>query len=116
MADIGRPLDGKAIDLEQIAGELAAAGIPVPLGVGVTADRLHTYDAEGELADLPPAADAVIAAHQKPPAPPSRDERLLAAVASATSAVAAGGFTAQQTQVLQAVFNGLGDAIRGETP
>lgn len=55
-------LNRKRVDLPQLQAELIAAGVNVP-ALGTAGDDLHTYDAAGDSADLPPAAAAVIAAH-----------------------------------------------------
>lgn len=62
----------KAFAAAQLDAELTAAGVQHrKLGwavLGATSFDLHTYDAQGLVAELPPAAAAVIAAHV--PAPP----------------------------------------------
>ncbi len=76
------------VDLIQLKAELAAAGVPVN-ALGTDGDTIHTYDETGAIVDLPPAAAAVIAAHQ-PPAPPdspdfggdAQNEREFATVAA----------------------------------
>lgn len=52
------------VDLVVLARELAAAGIPVPRGLGLNGSLLFTYDEQGEPADLPAAAAAVVQAHR----------------------------------------------------
>lgn len=78
-------LNGTTVHLPQLTAELAAAGIVVrALGTTGTllddpgGNRVITYDDQGEIIDLPPAAAAVIAAHQPqlPPDPPSVEQRL----------------------------------------
>lgn len=65
----------RRVDLRRLQAELAAAGITVP-ALGTNGDDLHTYDADGALLDLPPAAQAVLNAHVPPPAfvPPDYDD------------------------------------------
>lgn len=53
----------KPLDLVLLAQQLGAAGIPVALGLGHSGTRVHTYDAAGQLLDLPPAAQPVVDAH-----------------------------------------------------
>jgi hypothetical protein len=59
----------KALDLVALAGELAAAGVAVPRGLGTSgydADGktdVFTYAADGTRVDLPAKAAAVLAAH-----------------------------------------------------
>jgi predicted nucleotidyltransferase len=75
----------KTVDLTQLADELRAAGVNVPaLGTVAGEDGgvdLHTYSAEGEIADLPEGAATIVAAHVpvERPAPPTIEERLAAA-------------------------------------
>jgi hypothetical protein len=63
----GQLVGGKAINLVQLKTELAAAGVAVEPGLGITADYVHAYDSEGVPADFPeasrPTVDQVIAAH-----------------------------------------------------
>lgn len=68
----------RALDLNLLQDELAAAGCPVP-ALGVTGGMLHTYRG-AEPAPLPPEAEAVVAAHL-PPADP-REAALAALRAS----------------------------------
>jgi hypothetical protein len=59
-----------AVNLSQLQAELTAANVPVPYGLGTTANTLetvHTYTATGEPAPLPPDADPILAAHVAPP-------------------------------------------------
>jgi hypothetical protein len=65
-------LNGKRVDLSQLAAEMTAAGVN-HRGLGVTGDDLHTYAANGAFADLPAAAAAVLAAHTPPPIPAAPD-------------------------------------------
>ena len=55
-------LNGKAVRLDQLAAELAGAGMFVP-ALGQSGDELHTYNPAGEPVDLPPEAQAVVNAH-----------------------------------------------------
>jgi hypothetical protein len=107
-------LNGKRVDLVQLAAELTAAGVQ-NRALGQDGDDVHSYDASGAYEDLPAGAAAVIAAHVPTAAPPTRDERLLAAVDAAKAAVGAGAFTPTQAATLQAVFDGLGAAITEST-
>lgn len=61
-------LDGKAVNLPQLAAELAAAGIAVP-ALGTAGDDLHAYDEDGVAIDLPTEAAAMVAAHVPEPPP-----------------------------------------------
>lgn len=58
-------LNGKVVDIAALATELEAAGIPI-LELGTADDEVFTYDEDGTILDLPPAAAAVIAAHVLP--------------------------------------------------
>lgn len=58
-------LNGKRVYLPQLEQELAAAGVTVR-GLGIDADDLHTYTAQGAVADVPAAAAAVVTAHVPP--------------------------------------------------
>jgi hypothetical protein len=64
---VGTSTGGKPINLSQLQGELVAAGVNVGNGLGVTAERVHAYDALGQAADLPAEQQAmvhrVVAAH-----------------------------------------------------
>lgn len=60
-----------AVDLQLLSKELTTAGVPHPFGLGAansTLETVHTWDATGTRAPLPPAADPVLAAHVAPPA------------------------------------------------
>lgn len=65
----------KPLDLALLEQELAAASVPAN-GLGVSGrpplepgdKQLYTYDAAGEIADLPPSAVPVVDAHTAPPA------------------------------------------------
>jgi hypothetical protein len=64
------PLHGKRVDLALLDAELTAAGVPHhALGTQGTGDDvlLHTYDAGGLVAGLPPEAQPVVDAHMAPP-------------------------------------------------
>jgi hypothetical protein len=65
----------KRIDLGLLKEELAAAGVAVG-ALGRAGDDLFTYDAAGARAELPQAAEAVVAAHTAPPREPDRLRRL----------------------------------------
>src|SRR5262245_13776379 len=55
-----------AVNLPQLQRELDAAGVPVPNGLVTlenTLETVKTPDGTGGVADLPPAADPVLAAH-----------------------------------------------------
>jgi hypothetical protein len=61
---------GKPINLEQLQGELATAGVSVPNGLGLSgpaADSptvsLLTFDVNGTYQDVPPEAAPVVQAH-----------------------------------------------------
>jgi hypothetical protein len=59
-----------AVDLQLLAQELSAGGVPVPMGLGTldgTKEAVHTWTATGEYATLPPEADPIVAAHVAPP-------------------------------------------------
>lgn len=58
------------VDLEQLEGEIEAAGMPLPYGLTRGGDELMTCDASGAYVDLPPGAAAVVAAHVPSTAPP----------------------------------------------
>lgn len=77
-------LGGKTVHLPLLQEQLAAAGVPVP-ALGTDGDDLHTYTAGGEIADLPAAAAAVVAAHESPPHP--REAALAALRASEDPAI-----------------------------
>ena len=59
----------KAMDLTALATELAAAGVAVPRGLGLSgyapdgSAAVYTYDADGAPVELPAAAAPVVAAH-----------------------------------------------------
>ena len=55
-------LNGKVIDPLQLAVELQAAGLTVP-ALTQQGDDLMTYTLQGQIVDLPPAAQPVIDAH-----------------------------------------------------
>jgi hypothetical protein len=65
-------LNGKQVSLRQLEAELAAAGVTVR-GLGIVDGALHTYDEDGAVIDVPPAAAAIIAAHVPPPEPQRPD-------------------------------------------
>lgn len=56
-------LRGRLINLAQLQGELAAAGVVVPKGLTQDGDLVHTYDADDQPIDLPAQAQAVVDAH-----------------------------------------------------
>lgn len=72
----------KEIALAQLRDELAAADVDVDYGLGSTGaletDDLDvfTYDESGAPVDLPPEAEAVIAAHVPEPPPPTKEQIL----------------------------------------
>jgi|SRR5262245_35766417 len=79
-----------AFDLGLLGQELTAAGISVPFGLTAYQPQndgpieiSQVVDAQGGLADLPPGAAPVLAAHH-PPAPQTRAS-LVAAVKSAST-------------------------------
>jgi len=55
------------VQLGQLEGELAAAGIDVTTGIGSNetggSTTIHTYDSDGHIVDLPNAAQTVVDAH-----------------------------------------------------
>jgi hypothetical protein len=55
------------VQLGQLEGELAAAGIDVATGIGTHetggSTAIHTYDGDGHIVDLPNAAQTVVDAH-----------------------------------------------------
>lgn len=53
----------KAINLELLQEQLDAAGNLTPRKLGLSGSNLHTYDADGHFADLPPAAIPIVNAH-----------------------------------------------------
>ena len=59
------------IQLNQLEGELSAAGIDVSRGIGSFVDgdgtTIHTYNAEGKLINLPEEAQSVVDAHDAVP-------------------------------------------------
>lgn len=58
----GIALNGKVVDLGQLQGELVAAGVDIT-GLGISGGDLITYNDEGQPADLPEGAAAVVVAH-----------------------------------------------------
>lgn len=62
------PLNGKVVDLRRLKQEAGAAGVTVR-DLGIVGDYLHTYDAQGNIIDVPPGMAAVLAAHVSPVAP-----------------------------------------------
>lgn len=64
---LGQSTGGKLINLSQLQGELATAGVDTGTGLGATEDYVFTYDAEGAAADFPSekmgTVDSTIAAH-----------------------------------------------------
>jgi len=52
----------KPVSLHQLEGELNAAGVTVT-ALGMLQDTIFSYDAQGEVVDLPAAAQAVVDAH-----------------------------------------------------
>jgi hypothetical protein len=61
---------GHQLNLKQLRDELAAAGLTVPaLGTSQQGNKeeLYTYDANGAMIDLPPAAAAIVQAHVAQP-------------------------------------------------
>jgi hypothetical protein len=66
-------LSGKAVNLQQLSGELTAAGVPHRgLGADGGGDgqgRVYTYTSDGGIADLPPEAAPVVQAHVAIPDP-----------------------------------------------
>ena len=77
-------LDGRTVNLPALQAELRAAGVAVP-ALGTNGDELHTYSPAGEIIDLPPEAEAVVAAHL--PAPSPREAALAALRASDDPAI-----------------------------
>ena len=61
----GLPLNGKTVDLVQLAAELTTAGVLVPNGLGADSLTVYTYDGNGEPANFANMALAatVLAAH-----------------------------------------------------
>lgn len=59
---IGLPLNGKVVDLAQLQTEMVAAQVAIR-GLGSDGTILFTYDENGQLADLPQGAAAVLTAH-----------------------------------------------------
>jgi hypothetical protein len=55
------------VQLGQLEGELAAAGIDVATGIGTHetggSTEIYTYDSDGHIVDLPNAAQTVVDAH-----------------------------------------------------
>lgn len=76
--------------LQTLAAELAAAGVPVPNGLGCyglpdgNGVNVHTYGVGGIIADLPVAARAVLNAHVPPEPETPPTEILLALLADVT--------------------------------
>jgi len=69
-------LNGKTVNMVQLADELRTAGIDVP-SLGAAGDDIHTYDAGGVIVDLPPESAAVIAVHEPAHPVPTRNAILL---------------------------------------
>lgn len=59
-------LHGKRVDLPLLTAEMNAAAIPVT-ALGIFADDLFTYEADGSQVDLPSEAQPVVDAHVPPP-------------------------------------------------
>lgn len=81
-AILRRPATG--YDLLKLAQEIRTAGITCP-AIGSTGTRLHTYDGQGTVLDLPDAAQAVVDAHAAPVEPPEPQAELIAAINNATT-------------------------------
>jgi hypothetical protein len=66
-APVGTSTGGKPINLSQLQSELAAAGVAVGNGLGLTNDQVYPYDGQGQATDFPaaeePTVEQVIAAH-----------------------------------------------------
>lgn len=64
---VGRPTDGKPINLGQLQAELVAANVIVGAGLGMQDDYVYVYTPTGEVVDFRPGqqatADQCIAAH-----------------------------------------------------
>lgn len=95
--------NGRALNLVQLAAELATAGVVVP-ALGQDGDTLHTYNAQGEPVDLPAKAQAVVAAHvpTSPPAEPDVLADLAAAIAAVPDTGTAADLKRAMLPVLQA--------------
>lgn len=65
-------LNGKRVDLGQLAAELTAAGV-AHRGLGQAGDDLHTYTAVGAVTDLPAQAATVVSNHTPPALPVAPD-------------------------------------------
>jgi hypothetical protein len=101
-------LQGKDVELPQLQAELVAAGIEVP-ALGTHGDRLHTYDEDGAIVDLPPGAAAVVAAHEPvPPEPvPTPAERFDAVIDAARETLAGANTVNQVKAAVSDVLGGL---------
>jgi hypothetical protein len=64
-------LPSRLIDLDQLQQELQAADVPLMLGLTIFRGQLYIVGSGGRLDDLPPNAQAVLAAHV--PGNPARD-------------------------------------------
>lgn len=89
-------MPARSPNLPQLQAELAAAGVATP-ALGLDADGVHTYDTDGQRADLPPAAAPIVAAHV-PVAPADPDADALSGLA----ALKAQGATASTVAALKA--------------
>lgn len=70
-------LNGRPVKLRQLLAELRAAGIDLPaLGLEQDGEVLLTYDQNGVIIDLPPAAAAIVEAHVPEPDPPNPIENV----------------------------------------
>jgi choline dehydrogenase-like flavoprotein len=54
-AVLGRPTGGKPINLKQLQSELVTDGVGIGPGLGLHADYVYTYDADGQPADFAPS-------------------------------------------------------------
>lgn len=87
----------KPIDLNQLQAELVAAGIAVPALAASGGDldatdakTIHTYDAGGDIVDLPDTAQAVVDAHvSQRAAQMAQDTSDLAGLGAIRTAIAA---------------------------
>jgi hypothetical protein len=102
LPEVGIDVSGRVIILDDLQQELEAASVAVPNGLTITAPpggaggafpppahpplpegaRLFTYDGQGSPSDLPPEAEAVVAAYT--PAPPAGADPLLQIRSAAT--------------------------------